>query len=384
MSARRWRSGLALALALGAAAAALLAAVSPPTFPLWEAHLVCLELGLVTAAAAAVALLATIGLDGRGAWIARLAAVPALVIASMPALLAVPLYRARHARFAPRAYFSRRSAPPPTRPDLRLEPTRPDLVADVYAPAGTGPHPFVVVAHGGSWRGGDKGDMGGVSWALARAGYVVLDVRYRLAPAHRFPAAVSDVKCVIGHAREQAAELGLDPARGALLGRSAGGQIALVAAYSAGDPRVPPSCAVEDRPVSAVAAFYAPTDLVASYARPLRPDVVDGPASVVQYLGGTPAEVPEAYRLASPVSWLDRPLPPTLLIHGTGDRLVAVERERLLARALAKAGHPVDVLELPLAEHAFDVHVGGVAEQLARQVLIRFLSDPQGTGAARR
>ena len=49
MSARRWRSGLALALALGAAAAALLAAVSPPTFPLWEAHLVCLELGLVMA-----------------------------------------------------------------------------------------------------------------------------------------------------------------------------------------------------------------------------------------------------------------------------------------------------------------------------------------------
>jgi acetyl esterase/lipase len=241
----------------------------------------------------------------------------------------------------------------------------------------------VVVAHGGSWRGGDKGDMAAASWALAQAGHVVLDVRYRLAPGHRFPAAVADVKCVIGRAREHAAELGLDPARGALLGRSAGGQIALVAAYSAGDPRVPPSCGVEDRPVSAVAALYAPTDLVQSYSRPVRPDVVDGPASVVRYLGGTPAELPDVYRLASPVSWMQRPLPPTLLIHGTGDRLVAIERERLLARALVKAGHAVDVLEVPLAEHAFDAHVGGVGEQLARQVLIRFLSGAQGAGAAR-
>lgn len=377
----RWRTVAGFLLGLPAATAALLMAWSPPTYALWTAHVIALEMSLSIAAAAAAALLVTAGAPGRGALLVRLLAVPTLAVAVLPTLSLVPLYRAQRAPYTLAAH-THRPPVPPSRGDVILDPARPDLAADVYAPDGAGPHPFVLVIHGGAWRGGDKGMAPHESWALARAGHVVIDVRYGLAPAHRFPAAVADVKCLLGRAREHAAELGLDPARGALLGRSAGGQIALVAAYSAGDPRLPPGCPVDDRPVEAVIGLYAPTDLAWAYDRPVRPDVVEGPHVLELYLGGSPAQVPDAYRLASPMSWVDRPLPRTLLIHGTGDRLVSVENARRLAGALRAAGRPVEALELPLAEHAFDAHAGGVTDQLTRHVVLRFLAESlQGTAA---
>src|SRR5207253_3867567 len=119
------------------------------------------------------------------------------------------------------------------------------------------------------------------------------------------------------------------------------------------------------------------------YVNLVRPDVVTGSRALDMYLGGPPAQFPEAYRLASPIAWVDRPLPRTLLVHGTADRLVSVENERRLARALRAAGRPVEVLEIPLADHGFDVHAGGLAEQLARHVLLRFLAGDQGGGAVR-
>jgi len=148
--------------------------------------------------------------------------VPTLIVALMPALLVVSLYREERAPFSLRAYAPTSRAEPPSRHDVILDPARPDLAVDLDLPAGAGPHPFVLVVHGGAWRSGDKGAMRHVSRALARAGHVVVDVRYRLAPANRFPAAVADVKCVLGRVRQRAAELAIDPDRGALLGRSAG------------------------------------------------------------------------------------------------------------------------------------------------------------------
>jgi acetyl esterase/lipase len=384
MRTQAWRTGLGLALAVPALAAALLLAASPPTFATWVLHLVSLELSLAIAAAALLALAVTVSLPGRGASVVRLAAVPALVIGLIPALVLVPLYRAHGAAFSPLAYPPFRPVAAPSRRDVVLEPSRPDLKTDVYLPDGPGPHPFVVVIHSGAWRSGDKGENPDASWAIAHAGHVVLDVEYRLSAEGRFPAAVADVKCLLGRARERAAELHMDPDRGAYLGRSAGGEIALVAAYSAGDPRVAPACAVEDRPVTSVVSLYGPTDLAWGYVTLVRPDVVTGSRALDLYLGGPPAQYPEAYRLASPVSWVDRPLPRTLLVHGTGDRLVSVENERRLAQALRAAGRSVDVLELPLADHGFDVHAGGLAEQLARHVLLRFLAADQDGAAARR
>lgn len=364
-----------MALAGLAAGPAIFMFLPVPTTRLWLIHLIALEASLVIALLALLALF--VGLRARPAVrrVVTFVSGASLLAASAPFALVAPLYLRSRVPFSLREYVQGADvAPVAETRGVLLDPGSPELVSDVYAGIGPGPRPFVVVIHGGAWRGGRVGESPWVSRTLARSGITVIDVGYRLSPGSRFPAAVGDVKCQLGRARERSAELGLDPSRAALLGRSAGGQLALVAAYSAGDPRVPPSCATEDAPVRAVVGIYAPTDMAWGHEHPSRPDVVRGPEALEAYLGGTPAERPEAYRLATPQSWVDgRALPQTLLLHGGLDRMVWAGHSERLARALEERGQPVRLLEIPLAEHGFDRRSGGLGEQLARATIVEFL-----------
>lgn len=280
-----------------------------------------------------------------------------------------PLYREQGASFSLVQYVTGR-APGAAVP--RLDVDLGGILADVYPGRGDGPRPAVVVVHGGSWRYGDKGEMPHVSRALADAGITVFDVRYRLADQHPFPAAVADVRCALGLAASRAAEFGIDPARISLLGRSAGGQIALYAAYA---DDVPPACDVRVPPVHRVAAIYPAVNMRTGYDDPILPDVVEAKPSVAVYLQGGTAERGDAYDRANPTSHLDHPVPPTLLVHGLGERCVRPSNSADLAEALRAKGHAVQLMLLPLADHGFDVRPGGLGEQLARQALVRFFAD---------
>lgn len=344
-----------------------------PTFGLWFVRLVLREtsLGLVALALVAV-FLAGLG-QRRSPRAARAALVLSLVaggVASAPLIAMAPQFESASLGFSLLEYVGGVATPAIAPRTVELAP---GLPADLYEIVAGQQRPLVVVVHGGSWQRGDRGEAPHMSRVLAGAGFVVADVTYRLAPQSRFPAAVADVKCAIARLRERAAELGLDADRVTLLGRSAGGQIALVAAYSMGDARLPSSCGGAAAPVSAVVSLYAPTDLVWGHDHPPTPDPLDGPASIETYLGGPPASQPEAYRLASPASWADRPLPRTLIIHGASDQLVRAEHARRLAATLGAAAQPVELLLLPFADHGFDRRPGGVAEQLARQRILAFL-----------
>src|SRR5262245_50414260 len=68
------------------------------------------------------------------------------------------------------------------------------LQADIYSPQGAGPFPAVVTIHGGGWTGRTRDDMNSIAEALAKRGYVVMNVSYRLAPAWHFPAQLNDVQ----------------------------------------------------------------------------------------------------------------------------------------------------------------------------------------------
>ena len=72
---------------------------------------------------------------------------------------------------------------------------------------------------------------------------------------------------------------------------------------------------------------------------------------VVALLGGTPEEVPERYRDASPLSWIDRRTPPFLIIHGTRDDVVPIAQSQRLVAALRAAAVEVQYVELPDAGH---------------------------------
>lgn len=372
-----------LALAALAIAGAVVILAPSLTWGHWIARLVVRETSLAVSAAAAAAVVLLRGRAGRMERGLRVGSLLAFVIGLVPFVGAWAVSRRGAAEVSLGQYltFGRPLPVVAIDRDVVLDPARPSLTADVYHGAGPAPRPLVVAIHGGSWRGGDKGE-GDHSWrSLAAGGYTVVDVRYRLAPAHPFPQGIGDVKCLVGRLREQATRHGIDGGRIALLGRSAGGQIALIAAYSAGDERVPPTCAVEDRPVQAVVSFYGPTDLVWGYRNPMVPDVIQGNESLRLYLGGSPEERPEAYRLGSALSWADRRLPPTLLVHGSGDQLVREHHSKQLDEGLRQSGQSVELLVIPFAEHGFDVRAGGAGEQVARQALLRFLArtlDPSG------
>lgn len=337
----------------------------------WIARLALRETSLVLLPIAAAALLAARGDRARGTRLLAAAASFVGIGAFIAPLTAAPDPRA----FSAAEYAVGALLVPRVRmqDDVVLDPARPELTSDVFHAPGPAPHPFVVLVHGGSWRHGDKGELPRFSRRLAASGYTVIDVRYALAPAAPFPRGIADVKCLLGRVREQAAALGVDPARGALLGRSAGGQIALVAAYSAGDPRIRPSCAVADDPVRAVVALYAPSDLAWGHAHPMVPDVIRGTESIEMYLGGPPAQAPEAYRLSAAAAWLDRAVPATLLLHGGGDQLVSPIHSRRLAAALRGRGADVTHIEVPLGEHGMEARPGGTGEQVSRHAVLAFL-----------
>lgn len=115
-----------------------------------------------------------------------------------------------------------------------------DIPLRIYVPAGEGPLRTLVFFHGGGWVIGDLDSHDGVCRALAnRAGAVVASVGYRLAPEHRFPAAVEDAYAAVVWAAAHIGGYGGDPARLAVGGDSAGGNLAAVVCQTARDQRGP-------------------------------------------------------------------------------------------------------------------------------------------------
>ena len=228
--------------------------------------------------------------------------------------------------------------------------------------------PAVVVVHGGGWRSGNRGEFPEWNAWLAQKGYLVFDIDYRLS-ASNWQEAPADVACAVGWVKENANRYGVDPGRVALMGRSAGGHLALLAAYTRGPAAPTPGCeapGTRDTGVAAVAAFYPPTDL----ARLSRQGYLGG---IDRFLGGAPGAVPGRYRLLSPVSRVDPGDPPTFLAHGGDDDIVPPEESEHLAGRLREAGVPHRLVELPWANHTFDFSWGGWGSQITRSSLEEFL-----------
>jgi acetyl esterase/lipase len=227
----------------------------------------------------------------------------------------------------------------------------------------------VIVVHGGGWRSGERGDFPSWDAWLADEGYVVFDIDYRLSPPPSWRDAPSDVACAVGWVKENAARYGVDPERVVLMGRSAGGHLALLTAYKEGRAATAPGCAardVRDTGVAAVVAFYPPTDLS-------RLSSMGYLAGMDRFLGGSPGTVPERYRHLSPVSHVDPGDPPTFLAYGGADRIVPPGLSELFAERLREAGVPHRLVELPWANHTFDFLWGGWGSQITRYSLEVFL-----------
>jgi acetyl esterase/lipase len=238
------------------------------------------------------------------------------------------------------------------------------LELDLYRPSRPGgPMPVVMVVHGGSWQSGDRGEFGPLNRYLAARGYAVAAIDYRLAPAAIFPAQREDVFAAMDYLKGRALELHLDAQRFVLLGRSAGGQIALSAAYAQRHPEV-----------KGAVVFYAPNDLAWAYDVPTNPLIMNSQKVIETYLGGPPASRPGGYDIASPLRQVNRNTPPTLMIHGVRDELVWAMHEVRLSERLAQEGRPYFYLRLPWATHGCDAVFNGPCGQLSTYAVERFLA----------
>jgi acetyl esterase/lipase len=222
------------------------------------------------------------------------------------------------------------------------------LLLDVYRSLrGMEPRPAVVLIHGGGMWTGSRADMEQPAQQLARAGYVAFSVDYRLVNAaagrHRWPAQLDDVQRAVRWVRANAADYGIDAMRVGAYGWSVGGQLAALLGTRDTRDASAPLASYPSR-VACVVDLAGDVDLTA-YTQP--PALYE----VVALLGGTPQEVPERYRDASPLSWIDGRTAPFLVVHGTQDDVVPIEQSRRLVAVLRAAGVDVQFVELAGTGH---------------------------------
>ncbi len=207
------------------------------------------------------------------------------------------------------------------------------LRMDAHIPEGKGPFPAAIIVHGGGWvRGDRRTDVQPLFQPLERAGFVWFSISYRLvnnssglASMLFLGQAVDDVKKAIAHVKTNSAEYKIDPDRIALIGESAGAQLASLAALKP-DP---------SGSVKAVVAFYSPSDLemLARTSKQI-------PDSIRQAVQGSPlAEMLLAgLRTLSPVNFVRKDMPPFLLIHGTSDALVPFSQSEQMCDRIQEVG----------------------------------------------
>ena len=193
------------------------------------------------------------------------------------------------------------------------------LQADVYVPEGAGPFPAVIVVHGGGWDRRDRSDMTGISEKLARRGYVAVNIDYRLAPTHLYPAQLDDTRAAIRWVRAHAPALRVDPRRVGGWGYSAGGHLVALAGMA--------KSGAADA-LQAVVAGGTPSDLPHYPVSPI----------ITRFIGAPFAQQRESWRDASPVTHVDRGDPPVFQYHGTWDKLVYVDDAYTFKSALDAAG----------------------------------------------
>ena len=206
----------------------------------------------------------------------------------------------------------------------------PAQVADLYRPAGgdAGRPGIVVVIHGGFWRAQYGLDLGAPLAAdLAAHGWTAWNLEYRrVGNGGGWPATFEDIAAGIDHLAEVAEDEDLDLSRVVTLGHSAGGHLAAWAAARPGLPAGTPGAS----PAVAVTGVVAQAGVL-----DLRGGVALGGGAVVDFLGGTPDDVPERYDVADPIARLPLGLP-VRCVHGRDDDIVPIgQSERFVVAATA-------------------------------------------------
>jgi acetyl esterase/lipase len=273
-----------------------------------------------------------------------------------------------------------------TRPDIvYVERDGAKLVGNLYLPKGLDKAPMLVAVHGGGWQRGNRGVYDYWGPYLAKHGYGVFAIEYRLMKpgVKTYPGAVYDVKAAIQFVRAKAGEFNIDPQRIGLMGDSAGAHLSALVAlahneppFAAADPGNPN--ASTSAAVKLMIGFYGVYDMLAQWQH----DQIARPNDQIsaKFLGAPPYVNRRVYFEGSPISYAtaDKRGPRFLLIHGTADDIVdpATQSDAFLT-ALKGAGFFVRTIVVPGAGHfwtADPVEEPGSYGAYAAPQVLRFLA----------
>jgi acetyl esterase/lipase len=237
------------------------------------------------------------------------------------------------------------------------------LLGDLYLPKGMGKAPVLVAAHGGGWQLGDRKFYRHWGNYLAKHGYAVFAIEYRLMKPGlgTWPGVVGDCKAAVQFVRARFGDLGLDPERIGMIGDSAGAHLSALVALAGDEPPFcgqysnDPHSAVPAR-VTAVIGFYGVYDMAAQWEH----DQISRPRDPIteKLLGCSPMVSRKAFFEASPLSYatVDKNNTRFLLIYGREDDIVdpATQSEKFLT-ALKQAGFFARTIVVPGAGHFWSV-----------------------------
>lgn len=236
----------------------------------------------------------------------------------------------------------------------------PDQFGELWPAAGHGPHAVVALVHGGYWRSRYRLDvMHALAADLQRRGLTAWNLEYRRVgtPGGGWPGTLEDVAAAFDVLADLAAPHRLDLGRVAVVGHSAGGQLALwlagrarlasggAMAVPGGPPRVAPAVVV---------ALAGVCDLVAANRRRLSDNAVAG------LLGGDHEQWPDRYRIASPTALVPLGVR-QILVHGAADTSVPFEISADHQAAASAAGDDCTLLELSGVDHFALIDPGSMA-----------------------
>lgn len=262
------------------------------------------------------------------------------------------------------------------------------LRLDVYS-ARTGParRPMIMFVHGGGWTVGTKrttghyADWPAIMAAIARRGFVVASVEYRLSGEAPFPAAFHDVIHAGRFLRQHQARFGIDASRVAVWGASAGAHLAGLVAMACRSPDVLPTAgpdvpAGSDCP-QAFVGWYGPYNVELMMNTMLRIPAASRTAELNREIGralaffqctdaGCP---PGLLQRASPLFHAGAGAPSTLLVQGTADTLVSMAEPEALAAKLRAAGVRVSVEPIADVGHGWITSQMPVLEEVSKRTL---------------
>ena len=227
-----------------------------------------------------------------------------------------------------------------------------ELKADLYRPEG-GSVPTktaVLLVHGGGWVFGERGMMAPLASQLAAKGFLAIAPEYRLVPEAPWPAQLDDIKAAVRWTAENAKRLGIEQDRIVVLGNSAGGQLALLAAAALRN----------EKHVAAVISLFAASELSVG-GQPAK-----GAFDATPLLGPDARE--GAIHAASPLHLVKADFPPVLLLHGGADWLIDPVASLKLYEKLTELGVAAELHIVAGAHHEFAGEpgmTGPVASEIA-------------------